>query len=232
MDKNNTKEINVNVIFENGYVLVEQDSGFVILDSGSPISFCENGCIVFGEESLSCDTSCSFVDNSLLTEKVGRRIIGIMGTDLMNRFDHLVFFLRENGESHIFINGCHHDGDLNSMNIMGVGTADLEINGQIHTVFVDTGAVTSYIHSSFVEGMEPCGEVGDFHPSYGDFTTKLYEMNIVAFKHTYPVKFGTLPGMAEMALKMVGVDGIVGTDFLKQHIFIWSKGRWFIQNGI
>ena len=76
--------IEYNIILSRDHILI--DSGDILLvDTGSPLSFHENGIIHIGDEVIPVATSLMEVDSTYVSDKVGQPVSGLLGMDIIGR---------------------------------------------------------------------------------------------------------------------------------------------------
>jgi len=81
-------------------------------------------------------------------------------------------------------------------------------------VILDTGAPICYAPSGAVAGARTVGELTDFYPGIGEFTTTLYEVRIAFLGREQNIRVGVLPTLLQMALSLLANDAwILGGDF-------------------
>ena len=74
-----------NIILSRDHVLIESVDGIILVDTGSPMSFHENGLIYLGGEEFPVPDSLMGVDSSYIAEKVGVNVSGLLGMDIISR---------------------------------------------------------------------------------------------------------------------------------------------------
>lgn len=93
---------------------------------------------------------------------------------------------------------------------------DVVANGrsQCAVAILDTGAPICYAPSGAVRGFSAVGELTDFYPGIGEFTTTLYEARIAFLRREQAIRVGVLPALLQMALSLLANDAwILGGDF-------------------
>ena len=78
-----------NIILSRDHILIDSADGILLVDTGSPMSFHENGMIRLGDEEFQVPTSLMGVDASYIADKVGERVSGLLGMDIISRLIQL-----------------------------------------------------------------------------------------------------------------------------------------------
>lgn len=93
---------------------------------------------------------------------------------------------------------------------------DLLVWGAPVTAVVDTGAPVSYLATAQASGFPRAGLARDFFHGEGDFEVPLRRGRAVFRGREVTVDFAEPPASVSMAMRLLGVDAIVGTDLLEQ----------------
>ena len=206
------------------HILIETADGMILVDTGSPVSFHENGIIRLGNEEFAVNTSLMGVDSSYISDKVGERVSGLLGMDIISktgmRIDVPCGRLSIHPTSEMMT--C-----LPSRIGMGYVSVEMVVAGIPACVILDTGAPTSYVSPSLTDGLEPVGQVTDFNPLVpGDsFETPVFEFPASFAGREFSMRAGHLPGSLQMMLSLIGVDGVVGMEILKRFPVAVSEGK-------
>ena len=225
-----TKEYPITIVA--GHILFDDDRGTCLLvDTGSPFSFHSDAVIEIGDDTFSVPKSLTGVTADYISDKVGERIDGLVGMNILAELGVLIDV--PHGR---LVFGHPTDGMKKIPSRCGVAylTAEMDIRGRRTKVIIDTGAPTSYVDPSLTEGLDPVGRVEDFNPLVpGDvFETPVYEFPASFDGHGFTMRAGHLPSILQMAVSIIGISGVVGMELLKwQPLLINSEGIW-IQQGI
>lgn len=210
-----------------GHILIDCEGQRFLVDTGSPATFSASGSISICGETISVPTSLMGVSSSYITEKVGAPVQGLIGMDLIGRFGMCV-----DVENCTVTFGECGEGmtKVPSYSIPGSIVMQMEINGKVAKVIPDTGAPTSYISPSFTEGLESVDTVTDFSPFSGTdtFETPVFDVAAEVAGRPFSMKVGHLPSELSFMLRMLGVDGCVGMDFLKHFKVLFSGDGVFV----
>ena len=216
-----------NIILSRDHVLIESVAGIVLVDTGSPMSFHENGLIHLGGENFPVPTSLMDVDSSYIAEKVGVHVSGLLGMDIISRLGMKIDIPGGKLSFHPSTEGMTR---LPSRHGMGYMSVEMVLAGRPATIILDTGAPTSYVSGSFTEGLTPIGQVTDFNPLVpGDtFETPIFEFPASFAGNDFTMKAGHLPGSLQMMLSVLGVDGVVGMEILKRFSVTIANGSIWV----
>ncbi len=215
------------IILSRDHILIESVDGILLVDTGSPMSFHENGLIYLGGEEFPVPDSLMGVDSSYIAEKVGVNVSGLLGMDIISRLGMKI----DIPGGKLSFNPST-DGMTRLPSRMGRGYMSMEMvmAGKSANVILDTGAPTSYVSVSFTEGLNPIGQVTDFNPLIpGDtFETPIFEFPASFAGNDFTMKAGHLPGSLQMMLSVIGVDGVVGMEILRRFPVTIADGSiWF-----
>lgn len=207
-----------------GHILMRDGRDTTLLiDTGSPLSFHRDGLTSLGGESFEVPTTLMGVDSAYITDKVGETVDGLVGMDIIGRVGLLVDVP---GSRVVF--GCPTDGMARVPSRLGMGymSLEMEIRGGVASVIIDTGAPTSYVSESLTEGLPSVGTVEDFNPFVpGDvFETPIFEFPASFAGVPFTMRAGHLPRMMGSMLGLLGVDGVVGMELLRQRPLLIAEG--------
>lgn len=212
--------------------LIIDDGQGIIIDTGSPTSFHESGCLHLCGDTYNLPQSIMNVDSEYLSKEIGGEIHGLLGMDIICKYP-ILFELRNN---FIFVDddafyGSSYPSFILPYNMVCVG---LTVNNRFIRLIVDTGAKISYIDSSLVEGQNPIECKQDFSPLLGHFSTNIYECEI---KHWHDsrikLSFGTPPPALSVIFATMNVQGVLGIDFFKRFRLQLRDGKlYFPPQGI
>lgn len=210
--------------FVRGHILIRDERDTTLLiDTGSPLSFHCDGVISVGGESFEVPTTLMDVDSAYITDNVGETVDGLVGMDIIGEGGLLVDVP---GGRVVF--GCPTDGMTRVPSRLGMGymSLEMEIRGRVASVIIDTGAPTSYVSESLTEGLTSHGTVEDFNPFVpGDvFETPLFEFPASFAGLSFTMRAGHLPQMMGSVLGLLGVDGVVGMELLRQRPLLIAEG--------
>ena len=202
------------VSLHNGVVCAELDSGPVILDTGSPVSLGDGS--TYNLDGITCQTQPSLLLYSW--ESVRASIpfdaSALIGTD---QLEQSAFKLDVRDSTFEWIPALKNGKHLQRMT--GIPLVDIQLMDTEHSFFLDTGASITYVtDENILSSCTRVGDVDDFHPLIGKFTSPLYEAMIVFAGETVSTKIGGLPRLFSMSMEPFGVTGILGTEVLAKGV--------------
>lgn len=190
----------------NDHLIITDNGQNILVDTGSPVSFHPSGSIGFGENEFAVHSSIPGVSTAYLSEKVGCEMHGLLGMDIINRMP-MLFSLKDG-----FV---LFDDDARYLNHFkmyplepssgGLVAITVSVNGKSANMIIDSGAPISYIHPSFVSGLECVGIMDDFSPFIGNFQTETFvcEVDTLTGQEKYRQRFGIPPQTVSMTLDML-----------------------------
>lgn len=197
-----------------GHVLINSGSGWLLMDTGSPLSFHKDGRIILCGEQFSVPTSLLNADADYVSRNVKETVSGLVGMDIIGRFG--VKFDLPAGKLTF---GCPTEGmtRLPSRMVMGYMTVEMTLNGRQARVILDSGAPVSYVSRSFTEGLIPVDRIKDFNPMVpGDtFETDIFQFPASFAGRDFMMRAGHLPTLMSMAVSLLA-DGVVGQEILSR----------------
>lgn len=208
-----------------GHVLIDGGNGWLLVDTGSPLSFHESGRIILCGQSFSVPTELLNTDADYLSEHINECVGGLVGMDILGTFG--VKFDLPAGKLTF---GCPTDGMTRIPSHTGLGyvSMDMTLNGRPVRVILDSGAPISYVSPSITEGLTPIGYKTDFHPTAGVFETPIFEFPASFAGKDFTMQAGHLPGLMGMSVSLLGVKGIVGLEILSRFPLAIADGSVWV----
>ena len=212
-----------------GHVLIDNGEGWVLVDTGSPLSFHESGRLLLCGEYTNVPTSLMGVDADYISEKTGERVRGLVGMDFIGRYGVKIDIP---GGKLSF--GCPTDGLMrvpSDIGLMGgYVTIKMHLNGRLATVILDTGAPISYVAPSFTQGLPIEDTVTDFNPFVAGetFVTHLFKFPASFAGQEFTMRAGHLPSTMQVMLMMLGADGVVGLEILSRFPIVIANGSVWV----
>jgi hypothetical protein len=196
-----------------GHLFVELDGELWLLDTGAPTSFGTSPSLTIAGEQFSLGTSYLGLTAETLFQFVGVRCVGLLGADVLGRFDHI--FDTAGGQLSVSTDELSHSGQSICLDLfMGIPIVTARIGGSDYRMFFDTGAQISYFQDDSLAEFPSAGIVTDFYPGVGQFQTDTHEVPVSLGGVTFTLRCGRLPGLLGMTLKMASSDGIIGNAIL------------------
>lgn len=219
----NMKEYDI--ILHNGHILVAEDGGILLIDTGSPASFHSDGRFSLAGETFSVPRSLMNVNADYLSDKVGIRAKGLVGMDVIGRLGMAVDLP---AGKLTFGAGTQGWGRIPS-STFGVAAMDVTVGGRPARVALDTGAPTSYIARTYTEGFRQVGTATDFSPfSRADsFEVPVYELPVGVAGRQMTMRLGIPPADVGCMMTLCGLDGAVGLElFSRTPVLVAGGGVW------
>jgi hypothetical protein len=196
-----------------GHVFVEIASELWLVDTGAPTSFGASPTVTIAGERFELDTTYLGLTAATLSEFVGVPCAGLLGADVLGRFDHI--FDSAAGKLTVSTAELTHSGQpIRVEDLLGIPIVTAHIGGRPYRMFFDTGAQISYLPEDALKSFPAAGRVADFYPGFGQFETDTHDVEISLEGVPFTLRCGTLPGLLGMSLLVSGTDGIVGNAIL------------------
>ena len=220
------------IVISKKYILIHSEDDYVIVDTGSPLSYHKSGQLSFGGISHECQTSIIGVDGDALSEETGMHVVGLIGMDILNSCHNVLF---DYGNAQIIVNDDQWDESnltpLSSGTKMSIPYIDILIEGKKARVLVDTGAPISYISEAYTNGLPIKDRLHDYNPALGKFLTDVRDAKVEIGTNTHVMPFGNLPSHVHMLLKLMGADGVIGYELFSRYELLYQNRQWYICSG-
>ena len=199
--------------FRDGHLFVELGGELWLLDTGAPTSFGTSRSLTIAGEQCSLGTNYLGLTAATLSQFVGVPCVGLLGADILGRFDHL--FDSTAGRLTVSTAELSHSGQTVCLDeFMGIPIVMARVGGRQHRMFFDTGAQISYFQGDSLTEFPSAGSVTDFYPGVGQFQTDTHDVPVSLDGVLFTLRCGTLPGPLAMILKTAETEGIVGNAIL------------------
>ena len=202
------------LILENGHLFVALPEGSFLFDTGAPTSFGKAPQVAVDEQSFNLPPSYMGLTAEKLSTYVGRATHGILGGDILNQFDMLIDVPQSRVSFSKTPLECAGE-ELALEEFMGVPILQATIAGESVRMFFDTGAQISYFQGDSLSDFPAEGNVKDFYPGIGQFSTDTFRILTKIGRAQYPLRCGQLPTLLGMTLMLAGTQGIVGNELLQ-----------------
>jgi hypothetical protein len=205
------------LILNHGHLFVELEGHLWLFDTGAPTSFGVADKLLIADEQFSLSSSYFGLTASTLSQYVGVECSGLLGADVLGRFDHILD--TAGGRLTVSTVELSHDGQHVRMDeFMGIPIVTTRIGGSDYRMFFDTGAQISYFQEDSLTDFPQAGSVTDFYPGVGQFQTDTHEVPISLGDISFLLRCGCLPGLLGATLMMAGTQGIVGNQVLMDRV--------------
>ncbi len=203
----------VPLIFKDGHLFAEIEGHLWLYDTGAPISFGDVENLTIDNERFDIEDNFLGHTATQISQFVGTPCIGLLGTDILRRFDHILDCVNgtltistdelERGNSAIHLEG-----------FMNIPVIEVKIADQEYHMFFDTGAQISYFQDDSLSGFPEVGSMTDFLPSFGQFETPIHQLIASLGDDSFSVRCGRLPGLLGLSLILAETQGIIGNEIL------------------
>ena len=210
--------LQVDFQFKHGHLFLKLNDKQWLVDTGSPLSFgCVPELVIAGEE-FSIADSCMGMSAEQLSGFVETECAGLLGTDVLNRFNWL--FDPLNNQAIASDGALDLDGvEIPVSSVMGIPVVEVIMGDHPHTMFFDTGAQLSYLMRDELEPYPAVGTFTDFYPGIGEFQTDVHNIELSLQGEHFSLRFGQLPELLSATLGLAGASGIVGNQVLLDRCF-------------
>lgn len=201
-------------ILDDAHVLIEDGGKTWLLDTGSPNSCSQYGCISFAGKEYPVSTSImGLVTPQTLSTYVHHHIDGLIGMDILGK--HNLFIQTQ--KKCLCVDETVSLREMTEVPLtfrQGIPIVNGEIEGTMLSFAFDTGAQLTYAMKKVLAEKPIVGEKEDFYPLFGKFTTQIALSNLEIAQHQIELQMGQLPTLLEGLLTMLGIKGILGRNFL------------------
>ena len=213
------------IILQKGHILVAEAGGKLLIDTGSPLSFHSAGRFTLCDQTFNVPASLMNVNADYISDKVGTRVEGLIGMDIIGRLGMAVDI-----PAGTVTFGCGTQGWRRIPSAtFGVASMDITVAGRPARVALDTGAPISYIGRAYAEGYEAVDTATDFSPlsAADSFEVPVYEIPVCVGGLEMTMRLGTPPADVGAMIAACGLDGAIGLEFLSGNpVLIADGGVW------
>ncbi len=196
-----------------GHLFIELNGELWLLDTGAPSSFGTSRRLTIAGEQFSLGTSYLGLTAATLSQFVGVPCVGLLGADVLGRFDHL--FDTTGGRLTVSSAELPHSGEpVHLDEFMGIPIVTACVDGRDFRMFFDTGAQISYFQDDSLAKFPSAGRVTDFYPGFGQFESDTHKVPVSLGGVSFTLRCGALPELLGMTLVMASTEGIVGNAIL------------------
>ena len=223
------------------HLLIDTNRGIILIDTGSPASFHNDGCIEINGREHNVPTNYMGISSSYISQKIGREVSGLLGMDIVNLYEMWIDVrnvAHATGEVWFFDpdESKPHEG----ANVMGIPICEVRIGWGKAKLLFDTGAPISYISDRYITHTPIHDEVQDFSPlmSSGEYAVHRHIVStsfhgFLYDNKEYDIAYGQMPMQLSTMLNMLNVDGIIGYDLIEKFRIVVDRGElYFPPQGI
>jgi len=204
------------LFFKRQHLFIKTAAGLWVFDTGSPATTGETGFNPLNGNAVNARNM------SDISELLGVKVVGLIGTDVLNAYDHLIDLRPEHmcleySESALICEG--HEQSLNLITLEtgvkpSIPALRASIGDQEATYIFDTGAQLSYRIGQKPEGHVPCTPADDFWLPIGEFNTETYHAQVTLSGFSHSVRFGVPRPKLAQTLNDRAVSGIIGNELM------------------
>jgi len=199
---------------QGGHLFVILEEGTFLVDTGAPASFGRIASLVLEGQRFTMQPSYMGMTADQLSSYVSRETDGLIGTDILNRFDILLDVPNSRACFSTATLTC--EGERLPLDfVMNVPILTAVIDATPMKLFFDTGAQLSYLQGESLCQYPPEGSETDFYPGFGSFTTDTFRVPLQFGRTMCKLRCGRLPEILGMTLMLAGTEGIVGNELLR-----------------
>jgi hypothetical protein len=199
--------------FINSHLVITLDNHDWMLDTGAPNSFGDISAITIGDNTFAISEDYMGVNAVMVTELIGHTIAGIVGVDILNKFD--VIFDIPQGQVIFSEEKLELDGNVLAIDLfMGIPLIQSVICDIPQRMFFDTGAQISYFQGDTLKNFPTAGIMKDFYPVFGEFTTETYLVDVALNHRFHTLRCGSLPDILGAMVQMGNSSGIIGNEIM------------------
>jgi hypothetical protein len=205
------------LVLEDGHLFVNLAEATLLFDTGAPTSFGRVSPPILEGQRFNLPSSYMGLTAELLSNYVGRKADGILGSDILNQFDILI----DVPQSRVSLSNTELacDGEALPLEFcMNVPILAAEVDGNPVKMFFDTGAQISYLQDDSLSSFQSEGGIVDFYPGLGQFSTETFRTPVQLGRTGYELRCGQLPSLLGMTLMLAGTSGIVGNEILRERL--------------
>jgi hypothetical protein len=217
------------LIFKHGHLFVELEGQLWLFDTGAPESFGAVESLQVANEQFTLSSSYFGLTPQTLSQYIGVECSGLLGADVLNRFDHILD-IKAATLAISTTELSHHGQRVHLDEFMGIPIVTATVGGREYRMFFDTGAHISYFQEESLADFPPAGSVTDFYPGVGQFQTDTHEVAMALRESPFLLRCGRLPGFLGATLMMADTQGIIGNQVLNDRVagFFPRRGMLFL----
>lgn len=207
-----------------GHLILLVDDMRYIIDTGAPVSVSESQTITIAGQAKTVAQDYMGYTPALLSEYIGTRINGIVGVDVLNNNDMLIY--PSNSKIIISPNTLELDGEVIELtDFMGIPAISATLSNTTYKFIFDTGAKLSYMNPELINNLQRRGEVEDFYLGFGTFNTETYLATLTIGTQNIDLIVGVLPEALLNMLRLTNTSGIIGSAFLDSYKVLYAPRR-------
>lgn len=202
-----------------GHLLLAKENSHFLLDTGSPVSLCNEGNFEFMGAQVRAYPNFAGKSLDQISEMVGTHIDVLLGMDVMAKYCVLIDTANQTTTFSDEPSAPEEDATIVPVekSMLGVPAFQALFHGEQIMCILDTGAKISYLSKSLTANAEAIEVRDDFSPLLGNFTTPIFREKICIQGRETACEFGNLPLLMEKALAGMGIQCILGHDLFSAY---------------
>ena len=202
---------------QNGHLFTRIDDHDWLLGTGAPQSFGQVPTLVIADQGFNLNNHYGTLDATSLSAFVGHETAGIIGVDILNRFD--VLFDVPQGRLTLATEQLDCAGNRIAMDqVQGIPVIPVTINGTPLRMFLETGAQVSYWQDRSLTSFPPAGPVTDFYPGIGQFQVETHGVVVTIGGAAFTIRCGKVPAVMAPVLRQTRTNGIIGNQLFQNRV--------------
>lgn len=164
------------------------------------------------------------LDSDGLSQLVGVDTAGLLGVDILNRFDIIMDLPGVSiafSKAPLMNTGCH----VPLTDFMEIPICEVKLGESHLSAFFDTGAQISYFEATALERFPREGNVTDFYPGIGRFDVETYRAEIEIGRKPFHLRSAPLPSVLGFVTDMAAARGIVGNELMRDRVIGYFPRR-------
>lgn len=213
------------ITFYDSLPFIEENENIIFIDTGAPLTIHKTNELIFNSKTYSCITNFFNSTVESLSKLVGKNFTTLLGMDILSNY--YVLFDYKNKLVKFSEDEIDFDGKETKlirtyffMMEITVPLVEFKIDNVPIKLHIDTGAKISYLQEEITKKYPSIGEEDDYHPAYGRFNTKCYNILTSLEDDEFLVKYGNLPDLLNYFLG--NADGVIGYDFFNNFLVLFD----------
>lgn len=215
------------IIHDNHLFFEEHDEIFMI-DTGSPVSINSKGSVNLLDFNFSTETNYINLAVDDIAKSINFPFTTLLGNDIISKYKMLIS--TKSKKITFSNNSLPFAGRLIEMQKrINIPVIDINILGNPHKMFLDSGSKLSYLNSEFTKNNVSMGKIIDYYPLKGKFETSVYHLKSSVADIEFFANYGNLTELLQISLKITDAEGILGFDFFKSFDLLFDFENELLQ---
>lgn len=201
------------------HIIIEKKGQKLFINTGSPLSMGVSDEVeLCGKHFNNIGDNIKGYSLNQLQDNLGIPVNYLIGNDILSNFK--LFISLKNNELVITDEELEKYSNSKMINccgfIMGAPIINFNIKDKSYSAIYDSGAKTSFFKGELVSRLKSIGEIEDFNPLLGKFSSSKYNIYISLSKHLITLPCGKLPETIERFLEPQFLSAVIGNHLLKE----------------